>query len=41
MFYVMYTLTMAQKAMTQTQIIKAMAEACEIPNAKAREVLAL
>jgi DNA-binding protein HU-beta len=35
----MYTLIMAQKAMTQTQIIKAMAEACEIPNAKAREVL--
>ena len=25
--------------MTQTQIIKAMAEACEIPNVKAREVL--
>lgn len=32
-------LTMAQKAMTQTQIVKAMAEACEISNAKAREVL--
>jgi DNA-binding protein HU-beta len=30
---------MAQKAMTQTQIIKAMAEACGIPNVKAREVL--
>src|SRR5580692_3364961 len=30
---------MAQKAMTQTQIVKAMAEACEIPNVKAREVL--
>lgn len=34
-----YTLAMAQKAMTQTQIVKAMAEACEIPNVKAREVL--
>ena len=30
---------MAQKAMTQTQIVKAMAEACEVSNAKAREVL--
>src|ERR1022692_3332930 len=30
---------MAPKAMTQTQIVKAMAEACEISNAKAREVL--
>ena len=31
---------MAQKAMTQTQIVKAMAEICEIPNAKARQILA-
>ena len=30
---------MAQKAMTQTQIVKAMAEACEDSIAKAREVL--
>ena len=31
---------MAQKAMTQSQIVKAMAEDCEIPNGKARQVLA-
>ena len=31
---------MAQKAMTQTEIVKAMGEACEVPNAKAREMLA-
>ena len=30
---------MAQNAMTQSQIVKAMAEACEIPNAKARQIL--
>jgi DNA-binding protein HU-beta len=30
---------MAQKAMTQTQIVKAMAEACQLSNAKARQVL--
>ena len=30
---------MATKAMTQTQIIKAMAEECEVPNAKARQML--
>jgi DNA-binding protein HU-beta len=36
---ILYTLDMATKAMTQTQIVKAMAEACEIPNAKARQVL--
>ena len=31
---------MAQKAMTQTQLVKAIAEACELTNAKAKEVLA-
>src|SRR5258706_12610126 len=30
---------MAQKAMTQSQIVKALAEECEIPNAKARQIL--
>ena len=30
---------MALKAMTQTQIVKAIAEACEVPNAKARQML--
>jgi DNA-binding protein HU-beta len=30
---------MAQKAMTQTQIIKSMAEACEVPGTKARQML--
>ena len=30
---------MAQKTMTQTQIVKAMAEACEVSSAKARQVL--
>src|SRR5437868_4172016 len=30
---------MAQNAMTQSQIVKAMAEECEIPNAKARQIL--
>src|ERR1700676_4663359 len=35
----MYTLGMAQKAMTQSQIVRAMAEQREIPNAKARQVL--
>jgi DNA-binding protein HU-beta len=38
-FRTLYNLVMAQKAMTQTQIVKAMAEACEVSNAKAREVL--
>jgi DNA-binding protein HU-beta len=32
---------MAQKAMTQTQIIGSIAEACELPKAKARDVLTL
>ena len=35
----LYTLSMAQKTMTQTQIVKAMAEACEVSSAKARQVL--
>ena len=30
---------MALKAMTQTQIVKAIAEACEVPNGKARQML--
>jgi DNA-binding protein HU-beta len=30
---------MAQKAMTQTQLVKAMAETCEVSSAKARQVL--
>ena len=30
---------MAQKAMTQTQIVKSLAEACEVPNVKARQML--
>jgi len=30
---------MAQKAMTQSQIVKALAEECELPNAKARQIL--
>jgi DNA-binding protein HU-beta len=30
---------MAQKAMTQTQIVKALAEACEVSKAKATQVL--
>jgi DNA-binding protein HU-beta len=30
---------MALKAMTQTQIVKALAEGCEVPNAKARQLL--
>src|SRR5437762_5938084 len=34
-----YTCSMAQKAMTQSQIVKALAEECEIPNAKARQIL--
>ena len=34
-----YTFLMAQKAMTQTQLVKAMAEACEVSTAKARQVL--
>jgi DNA-binding protein HU-beta len=39
MFYIVYTLLMAQKAMTQTQIVKAMAETCEVSNTKARQIL--
>jgi len=39
MFRVLYTFGMALKAMTQSQIVKAMAESCEIPNAKAKQVL--
>src|SRR5258708_19061480 len=36
---VCYAFSMAQNAMTQTQIVKAIAEECEIPNAKARQIL--
>src|SRR6202034_2503553 len=38
-FRILYTRVMAQKALTQTQIIKALAEASELSNAKAREIL--
>lgn len=31
---------MAQKAMTQTQLVKAIAEACEVTGAKAKQILA-
>ena len=30
---------MAQKAMTQTQLVKAIAEACEVTGAKAKQIL--
>jgi DNA-binding protein HU-beta len=39
MFQILYTCDMAQKTMTQTQIVKSMAEACEVPNTKARQML--
>jgi DNA-binding protein HU-beta len=39
MFGIVYTFLMAQKAMTQTQLVKAMAETCEVSSAKARQVL--
>jgi DNA-binding protein HU-beta len=39
MFRILYTLVMATKSLTQTQIIKAMAEACEVSNVKAKQML--
>ena len=39
MFHESDILSLMAKAMTQSQIVTAMAEACEIPNAKARQIL--
>jgi DNA-binding protein HU-beta len=36
-----YNRAMAQATMTQSQLVKKLAETCEIPSAKARQLLAL